>query len=177
MRLAALSVVAYACLIATPLAAQNATAPAADDEIRDWSVSTTTTPGGIVKSVDAMASGTYGDGRDFDIIFIRMECEEGSVQLSMSRLTSDKSRIIEATFYKGYETADQQKLRTYWRSDDGQQDAVFDGSPDSLFSTVGDGPFDVLVGDQSGSSRLYSFDVQDTRLALARVKAECKIKR
>ena len=177
MRGFAIALAAYGFFISASLVAQSKTSSAADDgESSDWSVSTTSTPSGTIKSVDAMASGVYGEGRDFDIVFIRIVCNGGTVQLSMSRLTSDKSRIIEATFYKGYETADQQTVRTYWRSEDGQQDAVFDGSPQSLFSTIGDGPFDVLVGDQSGSLRLFSFDVQNTKLALSKVRAECRAK-
>jgi hypothetical protein len=111
-----------------------------------------------------------------DIIFIRIECSKGIVRLSMNRVFAPKSRIFDATFYKGYEATDEKNMRTYWRSDDGEHDAVFDGSPDTLFSAIGDGDFDVMVEGEGGKQRLFSFDVRDTKLTLARVKGACTSK-
>ena len=162
-----------ALMLANLLGASGSAQSSTEELPEDWSINTSSTPTGIVKSVEAMTSGVYKSGTDIDLIFLNFKCTDGVVTISMDRTFAEKSRLFDATFYKNYETAEVKTIRTYWRVDEGQREGVYDGSAEELFNEIGDGSFDVLVEGERHQQRLFSFDVQNSKLAFSRVKAAC----
>ena len=170
-----LSLLLACCLFFFDASAAFAVDKSSTEELKeDWDINTTSTPNGVVKSVEAMASGIYRVGDEIDFVFLTIKCAGGMVVLSMDRTFAEKSRLFEATFFKNYETADVKSKRTYWRADEGERQGVYDGSAEALFEELGDGSFDILVEGDRRQQRLFSFDIQYSKLALTQVKSACR---